>query len=83
MKSNMKRNSTWGLMWSYLLQPYYYKRIFGYLVQTWVISGWYSQVEGAKLIDTVESPPVNIAGSIYINHNGVHYEPILRVDLGV
>ena len=35
---------------------------------------------GAKLIDTLESPPVNIAGSISIKHNGVHYEPILRVD---
>ena len=41
------------------------------------------QGRGAELIDTLESPPVNIAGSIFIKDNGVHYEPILRVDLGV
>ena len=31
---------------------------------------------GAKLIEALESPPVNSAGSIYINHYRVHYEPI-------
>ena len=34
---------------------------------------------GASLMDAIQSP-VNTAGSIYLNHNVVHYEPILRVD---
>ena len=35
--------------------------------------------KGAKLIDALTLPPVNNAGSLYINHNGIDYEPILRV----
>ena len=83
VKSNMKRNSTWGtdvelFATALLLQTdvWVFSSDMG---NKWmVLSG-----RGAKLIDTLESPPVNIAGFIYINHNGVHYEPILRVDLRV
>ena len=35
---------------------------------------------GASLMDAIKLPPVNTAGLIYLYHNGVHYEPILRVD---
>ena len=35
---------------------------------------------GANLNDALASPPVNPAGSIYLYHNGVHYEPILGVE---
>ena len=76
VKSNMKRNSTWGtdvelFATALLLQTdiWIFSSDMG---NKWMVfSG-----RGAKLIDTVESPPVNIAGSIYINYNGVHYEPI-------
>ena len=33
----------------------------------------------ASLMDAIQSP-VDTAGSIILNHNGGHYEPILRVD---
>ena len=33
--------------------------------------------KGAKLINALTSPSVNNARSLYINHDGVHYEPIL------
>ena len=33
----------------------------------------------ANLNDALALPPVNPAGSIYLYHNGVHYEPILGV----
>ena len=36
--------------------------------------------KGASLMDAIQSPPVNTAGSRYLYHDGVHYEPILRVD---
>ena len=32
---------------------------------------------GASLIDALTLPVVNTAGSIYLNHNGLHYEPVL------
>ena len=83
VKSNMKKNSTWGtnvelFATALLLQTdiWIFSSDMG---NNWMVfSG-----RGAKLIDTVESLPVNIAGSIYINHNGVHYEAILRVELWV
>ena len=33
-----------------------------------------------SFIHTLESLPVNTTSSIYLDHNGVHYEPILEVD---
>ena len=33
--------------------------------------------KGAKLIDALASPPSNNAGSIYINHNGIHKNTFL------
>ena len=35
---------------------------------------------GTNLNDTLASPPVNPAGSIYLYHNSVHYEPIIGVE---
>ena len=32
---------------------------------------------GSSLMYAIQSP-VNTAGSIYLNHNEVHYEPILK-----
>ena len=81
VKSNMKRNSTWGtdveLFATALLLHTDIWVFSSDMGNKWMIfSG-----RGAKLLETLESPPGNNAGSIYINHNGVHYEPILRVDL--
>ena len=75
----MRNNSTWGTdveMFAVAL-----------LLQTdiWIFSAdmgnkWMLfSGKGAKLIDALESPPVNASGSIYLNHNGVHYEPILGI----
>ena len=81
VKSNMKRNSTWGtdveLFATALLLHTDIWVFSSDMGNKWMVfSG-----RGAKLLETLESPPGNNAGSIYINHNGVHYEPILRVDL--
>ena len=35
---------------------------------------------GANLNDALASSPVNPAGSIYLYHNGVHYEPMHGVE---
>ena len=32
---------------------------------------------GGSLIDALTLPVVNTAGPIYLNHNGLHYEPVL------
>ena len=81
VKSNMKRNSTWGT------DVELFATALSLHTDIWVFSSdmgnkWMVfSGRGAKLLETLESPPGNDAGSIYINHNGVHYEPILRVDL--
>ena len=82
VKSNMRRNSTWctdvELFATALLLQRYIWVLSSDMGNKWMVfSG-----RGAKVIDTLESPPVNIADSIYINHNEVHYGPILWVDLG-
>ena len=61
----------------YSLQPHYLRRIFWCLTQLQGRSGWYFCM-GSKLIDVSESPNVNSAGSIYLNHNSAHYEHILN-----
>ena len=81
VKSNMKRNYTWGgdveMFAAALLMRtdiWIYSSDMG---NKWMIfSG-----RGSKLIDALELTPANDTGSIYLNHNGQHYEPVLQVDL--
>ena len=73
----MRRNCTWGTDMELFAAALLFK------TDIWVFSSdmgnkWMVfSGKGANLIDALTSPPVSNAGSIYINHNGVHYEPIL------
>ena len=77
VKSKMRNNSTWGsdvelFALALLLRTdiWIYSTEFG---NKWMLfSG-----RGASLIDALTLPVVNTAGSIYLNHNGLHYEPVL------
>ena len=77
-KTNMRRNCTWGTDVELFAAALLFQ------TDIWVFSSdigkkWmvFSGM-GAKLIEALESPPVNNAGSIYLNHNGAHYKPILN-----
>ena len=53
--------------------------MFGYLVRKFGAGGWFSG-RGVKLMDALESTSANTVRTIYLNNNGAHYGPILRVD---
>eukprot|EP00800_Vazella_pourtalesii_P014904 TRINITY_DN3901_c0_g1_i2.p1 TRINITY_DN3901_c0_g1~~TRINITY_DN3901_c0_g1_i2.p1 ORF type:complete len:184 (-),score=2.53 TRINITY_DN3901_c0_g1_i2:162-713(-) len=83
VKSKMRTNGTWGTdveLFAVAL-----------LLQTdiWIHSKdvgnkWmFFSGRGVNLNDALASPPANPAGSIYLCHNGVHYEPILGVEKNV
>ena len=78
-KINMRRKRTWGTDVELFAAAVLFQ------TDIWVFSSdigkkWMVfSVMGAKFIEALESPPVNNAGSIYLNHNGAHYEPILNV----
>ena len=77
VKPKMRNNSTWGtdvelIALALLLRTniWIYSTEFG---NKWMLfSG-----RGASLIDALTQPVVNTGGSIYLNHNGLHYEPVL------
>ena len=78
-KSRMDKNRTWGTDVELFCASLLFQTDI-WIFSTDIGNKWMMfSGRGAKLIDALDSPPVNTAGSIYLNHNGVHYEPILEV----
>ena len=86
VKSKLRNNSIWGTD-TVLKQIILHVELFALalLLRTdiWIYSTEFGNEwmlfsgRGASLIDALTLPVVNTAGSIYLNHNGLHYEPVL------